>query len=193
MLGDDCRLRRQGGLGVLLNASLLAPDLLPSGDIDAASLVNSRPEKPRVSPVAVASAHAVLAEAKRQRAVRDKQRKNRKKKKKSCSMPLPAALSLVTSKSGAPRRARCNAYARVTSSPAPPQRRTNRRNSQMNCAQRNQSREMRPRRGQTQSFEDLVARHDGSQAAQSRARAPLQSRAAELAVDEPRHAPFDGR
>ncbi len=82
VLGDDCRLRRQGGLGVLLNASLLAPDLLPSGDIDAASLVNSRPEKPRVSPVAVASAHAVLAEAKRQRAVRDKQRKNRKKKKK---------------------------------------------------------------------------------------------------------------
>ena len=69
-------------LGVLLNASLLAPDLLPSGDIDAASLVNSQPEKPRVSPVAVASAHAVLAEAKRQRAVRDKQRKNRKKKKK---------------------------------------------------------------------------------------------------------------
>ena len=49
---------------------------------DAASLVNSQPEKPRVSPVAVASAHAVLAEAKRQRAVRDKQRKNRKKKKK---------------------------------------------------------------------------------------------------------------
>ena len=73
---------RQGGLGVLLNASLLAPDLLPSGDIDAASLVNSQPEKPRVSPVAVASAHAVLAEAKRQRAVRDKQRKNRKGKKK---------------------------------------------------------------------------------------------------------------
>ena len=64
------------------NASLLAPDLLPSGDIDAASLVNSRPEKPRVSPVAVASAHAVLAEAKRQRAVRDKQRKNRRGKKK---------------------------------------------------------------------------------------------------------------
>ena len=82
VLGDDCRLRRQGGLGVLLNASLLAPDLLPSGDIDAASLVNSRPEKPRVSPVAVASAHAVLAEAKRQRAVRDKQRKNRRGKKK---------------------------------------------------------------------------------------------------------------
>ena len=82
VLGEDCRLRRQGGLGVLLNASLLAPDLLPSGDIDAASLVNSQPEKPRVSPVAVASAHAVLAEAKRQRAVRDKQRKNRKKKKK---------------------------------------------------------------------------------------------------------------
>ena len=67
---------------MLLNASLLAPDLLPSGDIDAASLVNSQPEKPRVSPVAVASAHAVLAEAKRQRAVRDKQRKNRKGKKK---------------------------------------------------------------------------------------------------------------
>ena len=44
-------MRRQGGLGVLLNASLLAPDLLPSGDIDAASLVNSRPEKPRVDPV----------------------------------------------------------------------------------------------------------------------------------------------
>ena len=79
----SCRLRRQGGLGVLLNASLLAPDLLPSGDIDAASLVNSRPEKPRVSPVAVASAHAVLAEAKRQRAVRDKQRKNRKGRKRS--------------------------------------------------------------------------------------------------------------
>ena len=78
-------MRRQGGLGVLLNASLLAPDLLPSGDIDAASLVNSQPEKPRVSPVAVASAHAVLAEAKRQRAVRDKQRKESpRRKKRSC-------------------------------------------------------------------------------------------------------------
>ena len=64
---------------MLLNASLLAPDLLPSGDIDAASLVNSRPET-GVSPVAVASAHAVLAEAKRQRAVRDKQRKGKNKK-----------------------------------------------------------------------------------------------------------------
>ena len=75
-------MRRQGGLGVLLNASLLAPDLLPSGDIDAASLVNSRPEKPRVSPVAVASAHAVLAEVQRRKAVKDKIRKNRSKKKK---------------------------------------------------------------------------------------------------------------
>ena len=82
VLGDDCRLRRQGGLG-LLNASLLAPDLLLSGDIDAASLVNSQPEKPLASPVAVASAHAGVAEAKRQRAVRDKQRKNRRGKKKS--------------------------------------------------------------------------------------------------------------
>ena len=72
---------------LLSGAAARAPDLLPSGDIDAASLVNSRPEKPRVSPVAVASAHAVLAEAKRQRAVRDKQRKNRRGKKK----PVTAA------------------------------------------------------------------------------------------------------
>ena len=77
VLGDDCRLRRQGGLGVLLNASLLAPDLLPSGDIDAASLVNSQPEKPRVSPVAVASAHAAGG-GETAAGGRDKQRKNRK-------------------------------------------------------------------------------------------------------------------
>jgi len=91
VLGADCRLRRGGGLGVLLNASFLAPDLLPTGDIDAASHVNEPPAT-RVSPIAVPSAHAVLEEAKRKEAVKKRGRKNRKKKGKKMLLPVTEQL-----------------------------------------------------------------------------------------------------
>jgi hypothetical protein len=78
-------------LGVLLNASLLAPDLLPTGDIDAASHVNEPPAT-RVSPIAVPSAHAVLEEAKRKEAVKKRGRTNRKKKGQKMLLPVTEQL-----------------------------------------------------------------------------------------------------
>ena len=64
-------------------------------------------------------------------------------------------------------------YYVLPSPPAAPNGRTNRRDAEMNHPERDERPQVRPRRRQTKPLEDLVARHDGSQAAQPWTGAPL--------------------